>query len=37
MTTRSAPEVVSKGGTQFRAINPSSGRGLTIKSAKRKN
>jgi hypothetical protein len=37
MSTRSAPEVVSKGGTQFRAINPSEGRGLKIKSIKRKN
>lgn len=37
MSTRSAPEVVSKGGTQFRAINPSDGRGLKIKSIKRKN
>ena len=37
MSTRSAPEVTSKGGTQFRAINPSTGRGLKIKSIKRKN
>jgi len=37
MSTRSAPEVVSKGGTQFRAINPSESRGLKIKSIKRKN
>jgi hypothetical protein len=37
MSTRSAPEVTSKGGTQFRAINPSEGRGLKIKSIKRKN
>jgi hypothetical protein len=37
MSTRSAPEVTSKGGTQFRAINPSEGKGLRIKSIKRKN
>jgi hypothetical protein len=37
MSERSAPEVTSKGGTQFRAINPSDGRGLKIKSIKRKN
>ncbi len=37
MSTRSAPEVTSKGGTQFRAINPSEGKGLKIKSIKRKN
>ena len=34
MTTRSAPEVTSKGGMQIRAVNPSSGKGLRIKSRK---
>jgi len=34
MSTRTAPEVTSKGGTQFRAVNPDSGRGLRIKSKK---
>lgn len=37
MTTRSAPEVTVKGGTQYRAVNPSEGKGLKIKSIKRKN
>ena len=37
MTTRSAPEVTVKGGTQYRAVNASEGRGLKIKSIKRKN
>ena len=35
MTTRSAPETTVKGGTQYRAINPSEGKGLKIKSIKR--
>ena len=34
MTTRNAPEVTSKGGMQIRAVNPSSGKGLRIKSKK---
>jgi len=34
MTTRSAPEVTNKGGMQIRAVNPSSGKGLRIKSKK---
>ena len=34
MTTRSAPEVTSKGGMQIRAVNPSSVKGLRIKSRK---
>lgn len=34
MTTRRAPEVTSKGGVQIRAVNPSSGNGLRIKSKK---
>jgi len=37
MSTRSAPEVTSKGGTQFRAMNPSTGKGLKIRSIKNKN
>jgi len=37
MTTRSAPEVTVKGGTKYRAVNASEGRGLKIKSIKRKN
>ena len=35
MTTRSAPETTVKGGTQYRAINPSEGKGLKIKSIKK--
>ena len=34
MTTRNAPEVTNKGGMQIRAVNPSSGKGLRIKSKK---
>ena len=34
MTTRNAPEVTSKGGMQIRAVNPSTGPGLKIKSRK---
>lgn len=36
MSDRRAPEVTSKGGTQFRSLNTDSGRGLKIKSIKRK-
>ena len=32
MTTRNAPEVTNRGGTQIRAVNPSEGKGLRIKS-----
>jgi hypothetical protein len=35
MSERNAPQVMSKGGVQIREVNPSSGRGLKIKSAKR--
>ena len=35
MSSRNAPEFTSQGGTQVRAINPSSGRGLKIKSNKK--
>jgi len=35
MTTRSAPEVTVKGGTQYRAVNASEGKGLKIKSIKK--
>lgn len=34
MSTRTAPEVTNKGGVQVKAVNPSSGRGLKIKSRK---
>jgi hypothetical protein len=34
MDIRRAPENVSKGGMQIKAVNPDSGRGLTIKSKK---
>ena len=37
MSTRSAPEVTSKGGTQYRSVNPSEGKGLKIRSLKNKN
>lgn len=37
MTTRNAPEVTTKGKTQFRSISSSSGKGLKIKSIKRKS
>ena len=36
MTTRKAPETVNKGGLQIKAMNPDSGRGLKIRSIKRK-
>lgn len=35
MSERNAPQVMSKAGVQIREVNPSSGRGLKIKSAKR--
>lgn len=35
MSERRAPEAISKGGMQIREVNPDSGRGLKIKSAKR--
>jgi hypothetical protein len=35
MTTRKAPETVSKGGMKIRSINPDSGRGLKIRSIKK--
>ena len=34
MTTRSAPQVVKKDGMTIRALNPSEGRGLKIRSKK---
>ena len=34
MSERRTPEVTTKGGTQFRAVNPDSGKGLRIKSRK---
>jgi hypothetical protein len=34
MDIRRAPEAVSKGGMQIKAVNPDSGRGLTIRSKK---
>lgn len=34
MSERRTPEVTSKGGTQIKALNPGSGRGLRIKSKK---
>lgn len=34
MSDRNTPEVSSKGGTQFRAVNPDSGKGLKIRSKK---
>ena len=36
MTTRNTPEVSSKSGTQFKSLNNDSGRGLKIRSIKRK-
>ena len=36
MSERKTPEVTSKGGTQFRSLSSDSGRGLKIKSIKRK-
>jgi len=35
MSERRAPETISKGGMQIREVNPDTGRGLKIKSAKR--
>mgnify|MGYP003117754351 CR=1 FL=1 len=35
MTERKTPEVVNKGGMQVKALNPSSGKGLRIRSLKR--
>ena len=35
MTERNTPEVVNKGGMQVKALNPSSGKGLRIRSLKR--
>jgi len=35
MSSRNAPEFTSQGGTQVRAVNPSSGRGLKIRSNKK--
>lgn len=35
MSERNAPQVMSKAGVQIREVNPSSGKGLKIKSAKR--
>jgi len=36
MTERRAPEVTNKGGMQVKSVNPDSGRGLKIRSIKRK-
>lgn len=36
MSERRTPEVTTKGGTQFKSLNTESGRGLKIKSIKRK-
>ena len=36
MSERRTPEVTSKGGTQFKSLNTDSGRGLKIRSIKRK-
>jgi len=36
MSERKTPEVTSKGGVQVRAVNPDSGRGLKIRSIKKK-
>ena len=36
INTRRAPETVNKGGMQIKAMNPDSGRGLKIRSIKRK-
>mgnify|MGYP003132435738 CR=1 FL=1 len=36
VNTRRAPEVVTKGGMKIRSVNPDSGRGLKIRSIKRK-
>ena len=35
MSSRNTPEVSSKGGTQYKAMNPDSGRGLKIRSRKK--
>ena len=37
MSSRNAPEFSSQGGTQVRAVNPDSGRGLKIRSNKKNN
>jgi len=36
MTERQAPEVTNKGGFQVRPVNPDSGRGLKIRSIRKK-
>tara|TARA_R100000697_G_scaffold108756_1_gene124190 strand:- start:466 stop:1605 length:1140 start_codon:yes stop_codon:yes gene_type:complete len=36
MSERTAPEVTTKGGMQIRAVNPDSGKGLKIRSIKKK-
>ena len=36
MSERRAPEVTNKGGFQVKSVNPDSGRGLKIRSIKRK-
>ena len=36
MSERRSPEVTSKGGTQFKSLNTDSGKGLKIRSIKRK-
>ena len=36
MSERRTPEVTSKGGTQFKSLSNESGKGLKIRSAKRK-
>ena len=36
MSERTAPEVATKGGMKIRSLSENSGRGLKIKSAKRK-
>jgi hypothetical protein len=35
MTTRKAPETITKGGMKIRSVNPDSGRGLKIRSIKK--
>jgi len=36
MSERRAPEITNKGGMTVKSINPDSGRGLKIRSIKRK-
>ena len=36
MTERKTPEITNKGGFQVKSVNPDSGRGLKIRSIKRK-